>query len=118
MAISDTNETNLNKMNVYAQRVELGTVIQTAQEDIVTNAASTAAIIKGSHVVTSGEGTAETLDIISGLAVVTGWVIQIYRSDLLLTAQKVTEATGTLTIATNSTAYVMAEDDVINYIIY
>jgi len=111
MALTTAQETALNSMCISAQDVSLGTVIKTAEEAID-------GVVRGTHLVTAGEASASTLDIVTGLASITGFIVQIYRADLELGLQKVTEATGTLTVADNSTDYVVTEDDVINYIAY
>lgn len=111
MAITNAEKTLLNNMNPASQRVGLGDELQSAQ-------ASIEGVARGTHTVTAGEETAGTLDIATGLTTVIGFIVQVYRADILLTAYDVSEATGTLTIATNGTDYVVTENDVINYIAY
>lgn len=58
MAISDTLKNGLNKMNVYAQRALLGTVIQEAQEDIETLELNETIIVPDDSFLTVGTTTA------------------------------------------------------------
>jgi len=111
MAITNAEVTLLNNMNPAAQRSALGTELQTTQNTV-------ASVVRGTHTVSAAEESAGTLDIATGLTTVAGFIVQVYRADILLTAYDVSEATGTLTIATNGSDYVVTEDDVINYIVF
>jgi len=111
MAITNAEVTLLNGMNPASQRSALGTELQNTQNAVE-------GVARGTYTATGADEVAGTLDIITGLTTVVGFVVQIYRAGILLTAYDVTEATGTLTIATNGTDYVVTEDDVINYIAY
>lgn len=115
MAISDGVKAKLNKMNRAAQDAVLGTVVQTAQNDI----AALQNLIKasGSYTVTADDQTAGALTIDTEVTI-TGFIVQIYRSDILLGSYDVSAATTVLTIATNGTDYVVTEDDVVNYIVF
>lgn len=113
MAISDSVKTKLNRMNRAAQDAVLGTVVQTLQTEMDAAIAGKT----GTHTVTSGEQTAGTLSINTGVTI-TGFIVQIYRSGKLLTAQAASAATTVLTVATNSTNYVVTTGDVINYIVF
>ena len=111
MALTAAQVILLNNMCISAQNVSLGTAIQTLET-------AEAGVARGTHLVTAGEETAGTLDIVTGLAAIVGFVVQVYRADILLDSYTVTAATGTLTVADNSTTYVVTENDVINYIAY
>lgn len=75
-------------------------------------------IVKGSHVVVADEQTAGAVVIDSELDAITGFIVQVYRSDILLADYDVSATGGNLTIATNSTDYVVTTGDVVNYIIF
>jgi hypothetical protein len=76
------------------------------------------AIEIGVHIVTAAEETAETLDITLNKSC-TGFVVTILSSAGLVKADADISIDGdTLTIATNSTDFVLTEDDVINYICF
>ena len=111
MAITSTQLVGLNSMCKTANTYGLGTIIAALE-------ASIDGEVKGTHAVTADEETAGTLDIDSGLDSIEGFLVQVYRSDILLDSYDVSVSEGTLTVATNSTDYVVTEADVINYIVY
>lgn len=120
IAISDTQKVALDKMCMTAKNVTLGTVIQTLGTNVdnlgeIVDSLDT--IAAGTHIVSSSEGTAETCTIDTGKTI-TGFIVQIYRSGKLTTNYAVSASTTNLTIATNSTDYVLTSGDVINYIIF
>jgi len=76
------------------------------------------AIETGIHTVTSGEATATTLDITLPRSC-TGVVVTILSSaGIAKPSADVTLDEDTLTIANNSTTFVLAANDVINYICF
>jgi len=76
------------------------------------------AIEIGVHTVTAAEETATTLDITLKKSC-TGFVVTILTSAGLVKADaEITIDGDTLTIANNSTDFVLAEDDIINYICF
>jgi len=107
MAINATAKARLNKMCIVAKEVQLGDIIEALQNQI-----------HGSHVATADEETAGSVAIASGLTSIAGFLIQVYRADILLASYDVSASGGTLTVATNGTDYVVTENDVINYVIY
>jgi hypothetical protein len=107
MAISDALKVRLNKMCISAKEVLLGDIIQDLQNQI-----------HSSHTVDAAEETAGSVDIVSGLSSISGFIVQVYRADILLGSYDVSASVGTLTVATNETDYVVTENDVINYIVY
>ena len=145
-AISDAVKTKLNRMNRAAQDAELGTVVQGLQEgvaaasfseiigdrsyteenyltteesitdslDALDVALNEMSIVRGSHIVLE---TAESVAIDTGITI-NGFIVQIYRNDILQADYDVSAATTTLTIATNSTDYEVTAGDVINYIVW
>ena len=111
MAITNAEKAILNGMNPAAQRSALGDELQATQQSVE-------GVVRGTHTVTAAEEVAGTLDIDTSLTTATGFVAQVYRSDILLADYDVSLATGVLTVATNGTDYVVTEDDVINYIVF
>lgn len=111
MAITNAQKEILNKMCISAQSVSLGTELQATQ-------ATVEGTETGTHVVTGAEATAETLDIVTGITAISGFIVQVYRAGILLGSYDVTATAGTLTIANNSTTYVLTENDVINYFVF
>ena len=76
-----------------------------------TNVAQTGCVRAGIHTVTSGEATAGTLDITTGLSSVSAHVVQILRSGAVATSDAaVSESSGTLTVADGSSYSVTASD--------
>lgn len=115
MAITDAQAATINNAMAANQRVSLGTIVQGLQTSV-----ASMNLVRGSHAVTAGEATAETLDIDTGDAtLVTGFMVQIYRSDVdvKLDAEVSLDA-GVLTVASGASTYTMAEGDVINYIVF
>jgi len=74
-------------------------------------------IVRGSHIVLKTEETAKSVAIDTGITI-NGFIVQIYRSGILLADYDVSAATTILTIATNSNDYVVTTGDVINYIVW
>lgn len=73
----------------------------------------------GAHTVIADEATAETLDITTGLAGATVFIVQIFRSDVMVLGDaEVSMAAGVLTIANGSATYDLTADDVINWIVF
>ena len=74
-------------------------------------------IVRGSHIVLESEKTVGSVAIDTGITI-NGFIVQIYRSDILQADYDVSAATTILTIATNSEDYVVTTGDVINYIVW
>ena len=74
-------------------------------------------IVRGSHIVLGTEETAESVAIDTGITI-NGFIVQIYRNDILQADYDVSAATTILTITTNSTDYEVTAGDVINYIVW
>lgn len=71
----------------------------------------------GAHTVTSGEATATTLDIVTGLTTVNAQVVQVLRSGAVVTADAAISASGgTLTVANGGATFTLTAGDVINWI--
>lgn len=70
------------------------------------------------YTVTSADVTATKSTLASGLATIHGYIVQIYRSGILLTGQTTTVSTTNLLISTNGTTYVLTAGDIINYYIW
>ena len=83
-------------------------------------AAGLAAFAKaGTHTVVSGEATAETLDIATGLAGATVFIVQIFRSGVMVMNDAVVSmAAGVLTVANGAATYDLTADDLINWIVF
>lgn len=76
------------------------------------------AVTGGSHTVTSGEASAHAAVIDTGLTTVDTFIVQITRAGVVLAEADVSEALGSITVADNSTDYVVTTGDVINWIAY
>lgn len=71
----------------------------------------------GSYVMTAGDATADAATINTGLDPVTSFVVSIRRAGVDVTnLADITEADGVITIADNSTDYVVTAGDVANWI--
>lgn len=83
-------------------------------------AAKLGAFVKaGTHTVTAGEATAGSLDIATGLAGATVFIVQVYRAGVMvLEDAAVSIAAGVLTIADGAATYAVTEDDIVNWIVF
>lgn len=111
MAISDAIRDNLNKMCLSAKDALIGTIIQGLQTTDEARAEST-------YTMDGDDQTAGSTTIDTGITTINGFIVQVYRSDLLVTAYDVQVSGGDLTIATNGADYVVTTGDVVNYIVY
>jgi hypothetical protein len=76
-------------------------------------------LVGGTHTATSGEATAGTLDIDTGLSSITAFLLQIYRSDVPdHTDADVSVSGGTITVADGAATYAVTAGDVINWIAF
>ena len=74
---------------------------------------------RGSHTATSAEATANTLDINTGKSDATGFMVQIWRSGVMvLEDAAVSLSAGVLTIADGSSTYSITAGDVITWIVF
>lgn len=72
----------------------------------------------GRHVVTAGEATANTLDIETGMTVISSQIVQVLRAGNVVTSDAdVTVTDGTITVADGS-SFNLTADDVINWVAY
>jgi LysM repeat protein len=116
MAITNAIAAKMNKMNRAAQDAVLGTAFQTAQTDIAT---LQGAIKTGSYAMIAADATAGTKTIATGLGkAITGFIVQIYRSNVLVSGATTTVSTANLIIATNGSTYVVTAGDVVKYIVF
>lgn len=73
----------------------------------------------GTHTVTGGEGSAHTLDITTGLTTATGFIVQVYRSGVMVLADAaVSMAAGVITLADGAATYDVTSGDVVNWIVF
>lgn len=69
---------------------------------------------RGSHTVTGAEATAETLDIDTGKADASAFIVQVYRSGVnVMSDAEVSIDEGVLTVANGAATFSLTEDDVI-----
>ena len=74
--------------------------------------------VSGVHTVTSGEASADKVEINTGMANATGAIVQIITSGKVATSDAaVAVAAGVLTVGDGSN-YNMAQNDVINWIVF
>jgi hypothetical protein len=115
MAYDDAQVAKINSMCGTAQGLALGTAIK----NLETSAAAlggASGLVKGTYTVVAGDDTANTKSIATGLTAITGFIVQVYRADILMSSIKVTKSNGNLIVSDNSTTYVLTTGDVINYI--
>jgi len=117
MAITDAQKAKLNKMNRAAQDISLGTVLQTAETDIGALKTNTAKVVRGKYAIIQADVTATHKTINTGVTI-SGFIVQIYRSNILFADYKVTATATNLKIESNSTDYELTVGDVINYIVW
>lgn len=110
MAITNTQARMLNGMCQGASQAELGTVVQSLQTKVD-------GVKRGTYTVVAADQTAGTFGINTGLTI-NGFIVQVYRAGKLLSSYAVSASTTILTIATNSTNYVVTTGDVVNYIVF
>jgi len=116
MAISDANAATINKMNVAAQRVSLGTAFQSAQTDIAALEAVNL-ITSGSTLVTATHANASAVVIYTGPSTISGYIMNIFRAgSALSTDQYVSVSSGSLTIG--PATYVVTANDKIMWMVY
>lgn len=120
--LTNAEARRINRMNRAAQDTDLGTRVQVLEDggagSEIPERLSALEDMFGSHEVTAGEETAETLDIDSGNESAVGFIVQIYRAGVNVTADaEMSLASGVLTID-GATTYEVTEGDVINYIIF
>lgn len=108
MAIADAIKAKLNKMNKAAQDATLGTALQDLQN---------ASVVRGTYTVVAADQTAGYKTIDTGVTI-NGFIVQVYRANILLASYKVTTTTTNLKVETNSTDYVLSTNDVIKYIVW
>lgn len=118
MAIGEAGEKIINGMCGGAAAVALGTAVK----NLETSAAQMGGIsgaIKGKHVVTAAQATANVANITTGLATVTGWIAQVQRAGVDVTADGVFSAQtgGVLRVADGSTLN-LAENDVVAFLVW
>lgn len=117
MAITNAQRDKLNAMCAGAKDTLLGTAVQTAQTDIT--ALQGLAVKSGTYTMLSADQTAGSKAIATGLGKnITGFMVQIYRSNVLVSGATTTKSSANLTIATNGSTYVVTTGDVVNYIVW
>lgn len=117
MAITDAQKAKIDKMNRAAQDATLGTAFQTAEINIT--ALQGLAVKAGTYAMVEADATAGTKAIATGLGKnITGFIVQIYRSNVLVSGATTTKSSASLTIATNGSTYVVTAGDVVNYIVW
>ncbi|WP_300535746.1 hypothetical protein [uncultured Mameliella sp.] len=78
---------------------------------------NTGTIVAGTHAVTSGEETAGTLDIDTGLTSITAHFVQVLSGGAAATADAAISASGgTITVADGAATLDLAENDVVHWI--
>jgi hypothetical protein len=110
MAIGTAGETKLNSMCGAAAAVALGTAVK----NLETSAAAlggASGLVKGNYTVVAGDDTANTKSIATGLTAITGFIVQVYRADILMSSIKVVATDGNLVVSDNSSTYVLTTGD-------
>lgn len=110
MAIGAAGEKILNNMCGAAAGVALGTAIKNL-ETSASNLGGASGLVKGYAAVVAADDTANSKTIATGLAAITGFIVQVYRSDVLQSSIKVTVSDGNLVVADNAATYVLTTGD-------
>ena len=74
--------------------------------------------VSGVHTVTSTEAGANKVEINTGMAGATGFIVQVLRSGIVLGSAKASITAGVLKIEDNSTNYDVTAGDVISWIVF
>lgn len=106
---------DLNRSNKSAQNATLGTRLGGAEDDI--DDLEAMYIYRGKATASAAQATANAVDIVTGLAVVSAYIIQIHRSGVDVKSDAVMSQpeAGTLRVADGST-YSVTSGDVITWI--
>jgi hypothetical protein len=114
--LSSTVQTQLNKMNRAAQNAVLGTWLA-ALWTSVDGMSAASGLKKGVTTVSAAQATANVVNISTGLASVTGWVAQVYRDGVNVTADGVFSAQtgGVLRCADGAATLDLTEGDKIHW---
>lgn len=109
--LTSSQISKLNRMNRAAQDSVLGTRISLLDSQ---------AIVRGSYTAVTADDTANKMVIASGLAAIAGWMVQIYRAGVDVTADAVVTVASTtnLQIADGGATYSVTAGDVLKYIIW
>ena len=103
MTITTAQESDINKSMKALERVSFGSMLAS----------------RGVYTVTAGEASAGTLDIITTFTGATGFLVQVYRSDVNVAADAdITLASGVLTVADGGATYAVTAGDIIHYILF
>lgn len=113
---------DLDNMNVAAQNVALGTTLSDLGAfDVSTisgevDALQAQAIVRGKYTVTAGNASANLATISTGVTVA-GYIVQIYRSGVNVTADAVIgSSTTNITVADGSSTYNVTAGDIVMWI--
>ena len=74
--------------------------------------------VSGVHTVTSGEASADKVEINTGMAGATGFIVQVLRSGIVLGSAKASITAGVLRVENNGETYVVTAGDVISWIVF
>ena len=106
MAISAAQKKVLDNMCGGAQGAALGTAVANLE---------TQAIKRGSYTAIAADDTANAKTIVTGLTVIAGFMVQVYRSDIITASVKVTASAGNLVVADNAATFVLSVGDLIQW---
>jgi hypothetical protein len=117
MTLSAAQIAGLNSMCGGSSAAVLGTAVSTLETSVAGMAVATG-LKKGTATVSAAQASANLANISTGLATVTSWIVQVYRSGVNVTSDAVISAQtgGVLRVADGGSTYNMAESDVINYL--
>ena len=74
--------------------------------------------MSGVHTVTSTEAGANKVEIDTGMAGATGFIVQVLRSGIVLGSAKASITAGVLRVENNGETYVVTAGDVISWIVF
>lgn len=115
MALTAAQIAMVNKANEANRRSSFGTAVGTLE----TNVATLQGLKYGSHTVIADEQTANTVAITTGLTAIAGYIFQIFRSGVNVTADAAASLAepddGSLNVADGAATYSVTTGDVINW---
>jgi len=117
MTLTAKQISDLNKMNIAAQRASLGTLLSTIESTVVPISGG---LEYGTHIITETESSASTILIATTIDDIDGWYVQINQSGSTVTEDaKITVQSGSsLKIEDGATTYVTSASQVISYFVF
>jgi len=123
--ITAAEEAQINKMNIAAQRADLGTVIEEVQAiayansgSIQTLEGSVGTVVTGCQTATLADVDGSAIDLLTGTTGIAGFIVDGFVSGSNIDDFKVINSGSNLTITSASSGYIISVDDVYNWIVW